>query len=63
MNDNAGTKVTKSKEKEILIEISLEEEPENPYKNLGVIGECVWKWHKYFEWRKERQKSKRFRIK
>jgi len=58
MNDALGTKPKKDKkkEKEIIIEIHLEEEPENPYKNLGVIGECMWKWKKYFDWRKKRKK-------
>ena len=60
MKYTPGTKVKrdkkKEKEKEILIEISLEEEPENPYKKLGVIGECMWKWNQYFEWRKKREK-------
>jgi len=34
----------------------VEEEPENPYKDLGVIGECMWKWYQYFESRKKRKK-------
>jgi len=57
MNDTLGTKAKKDKkeEKEIIVEISLEEEPENPYKNLGVIGECMWKWQQYFKARKKRK--------
>ena len=47
MNSTSGTKTKKNEKKkegtEIFVEIPLEEEPENPYKNLGVIGECVWK--------------------
>lgn len=58
MHDTQGTKAKKDKkkEKEIIVEISLEEEPENPYKNLGVIGECVWRWQQYFDRRKKREK-------
>lgn len=61
MNDTLGTKVKrdKKKEKEILVEISLEEEPENPYKNLGVIGDCMWKWQQYFDSRKKIKNKKK----
>jgi len=45
MKYTPGTEVKrdKKKEKDTFVEISLEEESENPYKNLGVIGECMWK--------------------
>lgn len=60
MNHTTGTKAKKDnkkeKEREIIIRIHLEEEPENPYENLGVLGECMWKWKKYFDWRKKREK-------
>ena len=60
MNDNPRTKAKrhkkKEKEREIIIKIHIEEEPENPYKNLGAIGECMWKWKKYFDRRKKREK-------
>jgi len=49
--------VKKDKEKDIIIEVSLDDEPENPYKNLGVIGEYMWEWHKYFEEREKRKKN------
>ncbi len=58
MKYTPGTKVKRDekKEKEIFVEISLEEELGNPFENLGVIGECMWKWKKYFIWRKKREK-------
>lgn len=40
----------KGKEREIIIKIRIEKEPENPCNNLEVIGECMWKWEKYFDW-------------
>ena len=45
MNDTTGTeaKRDKKKEKEIIVEIFLEEKPGNPYKDLGVIGEYMWR--------------------
>lgn len=46
MNDTPGTKAKrvkkKEKEREITIRIHIEEEPENPYKDLGVLGENLW---------------------
>jgi len=61
MNDTSETltKEDKKKEKEIFVEIHLEEEPENPYKNLGVIGECMWKWQQYFDSRKKIKNKKK----
>lgn len=46
------------KGKEVNIHIIVEREPDNPYKNLGVIGDSLWKWHQYFEERKRRKKKK-----
>jgi len=47
MKYTPGTKVKRDKKKEkkreIIIKIHIEGEPENSYKNLGVIGECMWK--------------------
>ena len=59
MKDTPGTKVKrdkkKEKDREIIIKIHIEEEPENPYKNLVIIGECMWKWKEYFDWKKKRE--------
>lgn len=56
MNNAKGPKSNKNKERgnEVLIEVFVKETPANPYKNLGLIGECMWKWCKYFEWRKKK---------
>lgn len=53
-----GTKAKRDikKKKKIIVEKFLEEEPENPYENLGAIGRCMWKWKKYFNTSKKREK-------
>lgn len=43
---------------DITIKIIIEDEPENPYKNLGALGDCMWGWEQYYEARKQRKKRK-----
>lgn len=61
MDDTPGIMIKKDKkkekEREIIIRIHFEEEPENPYDNLGVIGESMWKWKKYFTGGKREKKE------
>ena len=48
-----GTK-NKNRKRDIVIKIIINSEREHPYKNLGVIGDCMWSWHQYFEERKKK---------
>ena len=61
MNHTPGTKPKKDnkkeKEREIIIRIHIEEEPDNPYKDLGVLGENLWEWQQYFEARKMKKEK------
>jgi hypothetical protein len=50
------------KTKDITIRIIIEEE-ENPYEDLGILGDILWEWDQYYEEKKKRKKNKKGSMK